>query len=234
MAGAEVLLFDFFGTLVAYSDSRREQGYRRSHELLGSWGCDLAYDAFLDRWESVSETLEAEALETRVEYSMRQVSAAFLEGVLDLSGVEHDALGALYGEEWCVGVRAIEGLPAMLAGLARHHRIGVVTNTHSDPLVPQLLDRFGLAPYVEVVVTSIGVGLRKPHPKIFQVALDAFGADPSEVLFVGDSLVPDYEGPRAAGMQALLIDPAALHPVPDEHRLRTILDLGPHLSHSGA
>ncbi|GAA3600348.1 hypothetical protein GCM10022419_100520 [Nonomuraea rosea] len=33
------------------------------------------------------------------------------------------------------------------------------------------------------------------------------GIEPSSALFVGDTFVPDYEGPRRAGMTALLIDP---------------------------
>ncbi len=51
------------------------------------------------------------------------------------------------------------------------------------------------------------------------------GCEPDRGLFVGDSFQNDYMGPRAVGLQALLIDPSALEDVPDEHRLHSILDL---------
>jgi putative hydrolase of the HAD superfamily len=48
---------------------------------------------------------------------------------------------------------------------------------------------------------------------------------PGDALFVGDSFDPDYVGPRALGMRALLIDPEGRAPVPVADRLASVLEL---------
>jgi putative hydrolase of the HAD superfamily len=51
---------------------------------------------------------------------------------------------------------------------------------------------------------SSRVGVRKPDPRIYRVALDQLGLPPTEVLYVGDRLLEDVKGPKALGMRALL------------------------------
>lgn len=59
---------------------------------------------------------------------------------------------------------------------------------------------------------------------IHQAALERLGAEPTQTLFVGDTLDGDYEGPRRAGIHAMLItDADGL--VPTKHRLATVLEL---------
>ena len=62
------------------------------------------------------------------------------------------------------------------------------------------------------------VGVAKPDPAIFRIALDALGvpADGS-VLHVGDSLRYDVAGARAAGLRPVHMDPYGLCPAPDGH-----------------
>ena len=51
----------------------------------------------------------------------------------------------------------------------------------------------------------------KPQPEIFLRTCRRLGVAPAEALHVGDSLREDYEGARAAGLRALLLDRAAAH-----------------------
>jgi FMN phosphatase YigB (HAD superfamily) len=53
------------------------------------------------------------------------------------------------------------------------------------------------------------------------------GMGPGEILLVGDDLVNDYEGARAAGMHAVLLDPRRREPVPEEVRIGRLDDLLP-------
>lgn len=96
-------------------------------------------------------------------------------------------------------------LPALTA-VRRAGLRSVIVSNHIWEL-PALCSALGLDPLIDAVITSARVGYRKPHPAIFEAALAcAPGVDPARVLFVGDSLAPDVEGPRAAGMHALLLD----------------------------
>ena len=58
----------------------------------------------------------------------------------------------------------------------------------------------GLAERLDVAVFSSAVGKRKPHPLIFETALDALGVEPANTLFVGDSRYPDIGGAGELGM----------------------------------
>jgi putative hydrolase of the HAD superfamily len=59
---------------------------------------------------------------------------------------------------------------------------------------------------VDAIVDSRRHGRVKPHPTIFQSALDQLAVASSEAVMVGDSLEEDVEGARALGMRALLVD----------------------------
>ena len=67
---------------------------------------------------------------------------------------------------------------------------------------------------LDAVVFSSDVGRRKPAPEVYRAALDALGVDARHVLFVGDRVREDYEGPRAAGMRAVIFTAHAEEPPP--------------------
>ena len=94
--------------------------------------------------------------------------------------------------------------------LARARRAGqqVVVVSNWDVTLAGVLERVGLAPLIDGVITSAAVGARKPDPVIFARALALAGARPSECLHVGDSLAEDVAGARAAGIRAVLLDRA--------------------------
>ena len=58
------LLFDFFRTLVAYSESRVEQGFQQSHEVLRQNGAHIDYATFLERWDGTFDEFETRAQQT--------------------------------------------------------------------------------------------------------------------------------------------------------------------------
>jgi putative hydrolase of the HAD superfamily len=96
-------------------------------------------------------------------------------------------------------------LPALEAILDAGYRLAVVSN--ADGRVEALLERVGLASYFEFVVDSEVVGVAKPDPRIFGIALGRLGTPPRRTLYVGDLYAVDVRGARAAGMEALLLDP---------------------------
>ena len=195
------LLFDFFGTLVAYSASRVAQGYDATYNLLRDNGCTSRTRRFCKGWVAVSEALDHWSQRTEREYSMEQVAAHFLSRVCPhhRSRTLPTQLWMSYVTEWSVTIRYIPGVRELLEELSAHFRLGVVTNTHSAPLIHTHLRASGLAPYVGVVVTSVEHGRPKPHPSIFAAALARLGCAAASTLFVGDSYEADYRGAKARG-----------------------------------
>jgi putative hydrolase of the HAD superfamily len=157
---------------------------------------------------------------------MFDAAAAFAARVgLDLSESQCRELGASYIAEWQAHVTPVDGVAPMIERLAAEHRLGIVSNTHDESMIPDMLDSMGIAGHFETLVLSVAHGVRKPHASIYLAALDAMGCDPTGVAFVGDSFEADYAGPTRTGLSAFLIDPDRRHDVPDERRLETVLDI---------
>jgi putative hydrolase of the HAD superfamily len=229
------LLFDFFGTLVDYSASRTEQGYHRTHGLLSRLGGDLSYVDFLAAWSRASAAFDRRSDADDSEFSMTEVASVFLTETLPRSPTSDEVAEfvASYVAEWNAGVRYLDGVPELLKDLSAHYRLAVVTNTHQPDLVPDHLAAMGVRELFEAVVTSVEVGWRKPHPRIFAATLRQLGIDAAAAAFVGDNHVPDYLGPERAGIASYLIDPTGSAPVADHCRLETIFDLPGRLQEPG-
>jgi HAD superfamily hydrolase (TIGR01549 family) len=87
-------------------------------------------------------------------------------------------------------------------------RLGLVSNGIRDLrefVVHHRLD-------VDAVIGSRAHGYVKPHPTIFQAALQQLGVEPELAVMVGDSLEEDVEGARALGLRAILMDREDRHP----------------------
>jgi HAD superfamily hydrolase (TIGR01509 family) len=77
--------------------------------------------------------------------------------------------------------------------------VSIVSNIDEEQL-RGLLDRFGLKPFLDAWTSSEEAGSCKPDPGIYRLALKKSGSEPGDVLFVGDSLHHDIEGPAAIGI----------------------------------
>lgn len=84
-------------------------------------------------------------------------------------------------------------------------RLGVVSNGADDENTYVLLDKTGLRPYFEFILSSATFGRRKPDPGIFQVALSYFKVAPGETVMVGDTLDADIEGANKVGIFSIWI-----------------------------
>src|SRR5205085_10130619 len=80
-------------------------------------------------------------------------------------------------------------------------KLALVSNAF-DPawLLHRDLELMGLAERLDFAVFSSEVGLRKPHPAIFERALEVLGVAPENALFVGDRLFEDVRGAAELGM----------------------------------
>lgn len=67
------------------------------------------------------------------------------------------------------------------------------------------LHRDGLLELLDATVFSIDLGIRKPRPEMFGVALDTIRVGEDEAVFVGDSIEHDISGARQFGMKTILI-----------------------------
>jgi HAD superfamily hydrolase (TIGR01509 family) len=89
----------------------------------------------------------------------------------------------------------------ILASLAARHRLGVVSNFYGN--LDRVLAEFDFGALVSVAVDSVSVGLSKPDPAIFRLAVERLGVPAAECIVVGDSYDRDIVPAKAAGCRTI-------------------------------
>lgn len=98
-----------------------------------------------------------------------------------------------------------DALPTLIALRQQGIRLGLISNTSHDPDVHAQIDKGGFRPYLDFVLTSAVIGVRKPDASIFRIALDLWGLAPTQVAMVGDSIVADIKGAQDCGLFGIWI-----------------------------
>ncbi|HUF33711.1 MAG TPA: HAD-IA family hydrolase [Acidimicrobiales bacterium] len=149
------------------------------------------------------------------------------DDVLD-DAVEHLLNEFVTGDVWS---RVIPGSVDALQALADLGvRLAIVSNADGNAeerLLEHEICQVGPGPGVEVdtVVDSEVVGVAKPDPRIFELALDRVGVPADRAIHVGDTPGADVDGARAAGVRPVLLDPYDLHAHLDVERVPVLADV---------
>lgn len=143
-------------------------------------------------------------------------AAAVLQGLWERSGLWRQAL------PW-----AAEGLAAIAAT-----GTPIVVVSNADGTVAEVLSGTGLlqvgpGPGIEVVavIDSGAVGVAKPDPRIFELALEVAGTTADRAIHVGDAYQYDVLGARAAGVHPILVDPLGLRTDVDCDRIASLVEV---------
>jgi FMN phosphatase YigB (HAD superfamily) len=151
-------------------------------------------------------------------------------------------LGDAYWAPWVGCLTVIDGADHTLRTLRdRGYRIGLVSNVAAPPLwCRRQLEYLGLWAPLHCVTLSSDLGVRKPHPRVYEHALTNIGdghpPGPHQVLFVGDSPRFDVAEPARLGMHTVLVrdhanrwPPYQYHDVVPDLTVDRIVELLPHL-----
>jgi putative hydrolase of the HAD superfamily len=172
---------------------------------------------------------ELDAVHHAVHATWREVDARRECGEERWGGLEGEAGFWRRFVEQVYGRSGGKGLPEpLLNGLVAHFRedkhwrvypetrevlsalrdagVNLLVVSNWDSTLPGLLERLELLPFFDGVVVSAVFGASKPSRAIFDEAVRLAGVTHADALHVGDSLVDDYHGARAAGLHALLLD----------------------------
>jgi HAD superfamily hydrolase (TIGR01509 family) len=99
--------------------------------------------------------------------------------------------------------------PEARAALRRVKEAGLVAGviSNSNGSVRSILEETGLARHLDFIIDSGVVGVEKPDPRIFRVALEEARVPSEAALYIGDLYSVDVLGARRAGLGAVLLDP---------------------------
>jgi putative hydrolase of the HAD superfamily len=196
----EAVLFDWGDTLMefAYAPELVAAGHRAGLAAIGREGLPELTEHFREEYEPLfwaPGTIEEIEYPQLVRRLLGDFGIALDDGELDrFLEAEHDA--------WEPARRLAANTHPLLEALReRGLKLGLVSNAF-DPgwLLHRDLEHLGLAQRLDFSVFSSEVGMRKPHPAIFERALEALGVAPENALFVGDRLFEDIRGSAELGM----------------------------------
>lgn len=83
-------------------------------------------------------------------------------------------------------------------------RLGVLSNFSLASLEHSLMAT-GLASYFRIICAASVIGVAKPSPQAYEIALKGLGVNPQECLFFDDE-IECVEGARRVGVRAYLVD----------------------------
>ncbi len=221
----KALLFDFGGTL-AFLDfellARELSREGRRLDPLALEHAEYAGRAAIDRHLMSGGNRQAD--NAAYEHFFRGWMTA--AGIPDEEFVEcATKFGAIHREATLWRVVRPGTLEALEAFKSAGYKLAIVSNAEGQ--VEADAKRFGLAQFFDVIIDSHVVGVAKPDPRIFRIALERLGVGPDEVKFTGDIYSIDVEGARAAGVEARLIDQHQRYTWVEHEKIRHIGELHP-------
>jgi putative hydrolase of the HAD superfamily len=89
------------------------------------------------------------------------------------------------------------------------YRMSVISN--ADGRVKDQLRAVSLAGHFDEIFDSTLVGVEKPDPAIFEIALQTLNLEPAGVLYIGDTVMFDVVGANRAGVGCVHLDPLGLY-----------------------
>ena len=203
------VIFDLGGTLMYEREATRDVNVRADDALtiyLRDQGMELNLSTFpvefrrrLDKYFSQREK---DLLETTYAFVLRDILAD--KGYEDLpDNLIRNALDRLFAVTQTNWVLEDEALVTLKKLVSDGYRLGLISNAGDDRDVHQLTDKFGISTYFDYIITSAACGYRKPHPRIFELALSNWYFLSSEAVMVGDNLEADIAGAKSAGLYAI-------------------------------
>ena len=178
------VIFDFGSVLVLMQDEKPRQ------LLADRLGVPLEE---LNRLVFESESAARAMLgELTIDQHWQAVGAAL--------GVLPEDLPAVRAQFWSADVVNQE-LVALIHKLRPRYKIGLLSNAWND-LRQVLATRLPIGHLFDDMLISAEVGLGKPDPRIYHLAVERLGVQPHEAIFIDDVLV-NVEAARSVGLQAV-------------------------------
>lgn len=207
----DALIFDLGGTLIYFEGQWPEvlsRAYASLMKSLHAAGFDLDDGPFLKEFRHRIDQYylqrEAEFIEYTTACLLRTLLAD--HGYPEVSdAIVRSALRNMYAVSQAHWRTEEDAMSTLQLLREKGYRLGIISNASDANDVETLIDRAGIRHFFDPILISATVGYRKPNPRIFRLALDAWGLAPERAAMIGDTLGADILGARNAGMFSIWI-----------------------------
>ncbi len=191
----KAVIFDLFGTLVfPFSRSLHEQVITNMAAAVS-----VDRDEFARVWAAGSSVERVTGVFATIDENIEHICRSL--GVT----VDEESLSVAVRVRVDHTRRTLEPRPDAVATLNQlrnsGYKLGLLSNCSAD--VPLVWPETEFAPLIESPVFSCSVGLKKPDPRIYQVACGKLNVEPADCLYVGDGSDRELTGALEAGVSVL-------------------------------
>jgi putative hydrolase of the HAD superfamily len=231
----KAVLFDLGHTLIDYyCDWKRpeEKGVQRIYEIVQGSSPRTDHAEFISYLKAQLEAARDRKYNSYVEVPLIELIGTCLDryGCLEEDNLQR-GLEAFYGV-LLEDRKLVDGAVELLSSIkGRGLGIGLISDVAwglPSEFPMRDIQHYGLDAFFDDYVFSTDVGLRKPHPKMFKIALSNLGVEASEAMYVGNSIAQDVRGAQGVGLKAVLKTsaycPKAEGVVPD-HTVATLAEV---------
>lgn len=227
MAPPRAVLFDSGGIFLLPQSTRIVDTFARAEVVVAA---ERLHDAHYRAAAQFATTVDVDA-------DWAGSWSQYLRAYVDACGVpidDPDEVHRHLDSEFADAALWLDVIPGSRDGLRAIAETGValgVVSNADGAMAARLRDleilQVGPGSGIEVgcVIDSGAVGVMKPDPRIFEIALTTMGVDAADAWYVGDMPAFDVVGARRAGLRPFLMDPLGLHHDADYDRVGSLTEL---------
>lgn len=218
------VIFDLGSTLLRFDGDEQETHSRMLADLadhLSAAGLPIDRAAFVAAFSARMNEFFSQRLRDWVEVTTIFVLRETLKE-LGLPPLSNDQMARALKAYFAYSEARWKPMPGAQATLERlaaeGYRLGLISNASDEGNVQRLIDNAGLRRWLDPILVSAAVGVRKPNPRIFEIVLEAWGLPAEAVAMVGDTLGADVLGAQLTGMKSVWIASRPDAPPNEAHR----------------
>ena len=200
------IFFDLYGTLLVYGnmDIAWSDWLREFHGQLKLRGLTRSIESFAQTCDRFFGKDEPTPRQHNLTVFEQRIQNLCFDLQLSLTPRDIKEVANKVANTWQEHIPLDAEVSHVLHTLHSSKKLALVSNFDHPPHVHSVLSRLGLTHFFDSVVISGEVGVKKPNPRIFDVALDQTGMKPEEVIYVGDT-EDDVKAARSANIVPILI-----------------------------
>ena len=203
------IFFDLNGTLMEYGNLTQANHDHESFifSYLFNKGMNIPrkiFDENVKNYFDIEIPKEIPSNLTLFEYKLQQLTIK-LDVYLKREELEELAIFSI--QAWANNHNIDKNAFKILSELKeKNYKIALVSDFDHPPYIYKFLEKHKLISYFDSIIISGNLGVKKPNPKMFNMALRETRLYADEVLFIGDSMELDIQGALGVGMISILID----------------------------
>jgi HAD superfamily hydrolase (TIGR01549 family) len=200
------VFFDFHGTILLSPDidGAWENWARAFYSRMKGFGLCLSREGFNVFLKDLFNKPEPEFKEKGMSLFERRVNELCDELGVQVSRPEAKEMIEEIINVWYHDMYIEPQTTSILTELKKRYKIAIITNWEHTPRFYMVLNEMGLDGIFDEIIVSDEVGVSKPDPRIFNIALERTGLEPEEVAYIGDGEI-DVLSSMNAGVKPILI-----------------------------